>query len=69
MPDNKKVETMIKDCGYTKQYVAKQLGVSRQSFSAKLHGKTRWSAQDIAIIKDLFRLTPEEAFDIFLPTR
>ncbi|MBQ6232842.1 MAG: helix-turn-helix transcriptional regulator [Clostridia bacterium] len=69
MTNNKAVEKMIKDRGYTKQYVAEQLGVSRQAFSSKLHGKTRWSAQDISGIKDLFGLSPEETFDIFLPRR
>lgn len=65
MPDNKSIERMIADHGYTKSYVAKRLDVSRQAFSRKLHGTIRWSAQDILIIKDLFGLTSEEAFDIF----
>lgn len=69
MPKNNVIEKMIRDRGYTKQYVAQSLGVSRQSFSSKLHGKTRWSAEDISVIKDLFGLTPEEAFDIFLPKK
>ncbi len=69
MPNNQAVENIIKERGLTKQFVAQKLGVSRQAFSSKLHGKTRWSAEDIGIIKDLFGLTAEEAFDIFLPRR
>lgn len=69
MPDNKSIERMIADHGYTKTYVAKRLDVSRQAFSRKLHGTIRWSAQDILIIKDLFGLTSEEAFDIFFADR
>lgn len=69
MPNNQAVEQIIKERGLTKQFIAQKLGVSRQAFSAKLHGRTRWSAQDIGIIKELFDLTPEEAFDIFLPAR
>ena len=66
MPDNKTVEKMIRDHGFTKTYIATQLGVSRQAFSRKLHGRTRWTADDIHIIKNLLDLSREEAFDIFL---
>lgn len=65
MPNNKRIEQLIAERGYTKQYVAKQLDVTRQAFSLKLHGKIRWSAEDILIIKDLFGLSSDEAFDIF----
>ena len=69
MPDNKKVQTLIRDRGLTKSYVAKELGISRQALSCKLHGKMRWSLDDIRYIKELFGLSPEEAFDIFLPEK
>lgn len=69
MPDNKRIEKMIADHGYTKTYVAKQLELSRQAFSRKLHGTIRWSAGDILVIKDLFGLSSEEAFDIFFANK
>jgi plasmid maintenance system antidote protein VapI len=65
MADNKRIEELIKHSGYKKQYIASQLGVSRQAFSRKLHGSIRWSAEDIVRIKDLFKLTSDKAFDIF----
>ena len=69
MPDNKRIERMIKDSGLTKTFVAKKLDVSRQAFSRKLHGSIRWSANDIIIIKDLFSLSADETFDIFFAQR
>ena len=67
MPDNSKIQDLIRVSGYKKSYVAKELGISRQALSCKLHGGMRWSIEDIKGIKDLFGLSPEEAFDIFLP--
>ena len=69
MPNNVKVQSLIREKGYTKSYVAKELGISRQALSCKLHGKMRWSIEDIKSIKDLFCLSAEEAFDIFLPEK
>lgn len=69
MPNNAAVNDMIATNGYTKTYVAKQLGISRQALSRKLHGHIKWSANDIKSIKELFGLTPKEAFDIFLPEK
>lgn len=69
MPNNARVNEMIREKGYTKSHVAQQLGISRQALSCKLHGKMRWSIEDIKSIKELFGLSPEEAFDIFLPEK
>ncbi len=69
MPDNARVNELIREKGFTKSHVAGQLGISRQALSLKLHGKMKWSIEDIKNIKVLFSLSPEEAFDIFLPEK
>jgi len=69
MPDNTRVNSLIREKGFTKSHVARQLGISRQALSAKLHGKMKWSIEDIRNVKVLFGLSPEEVFDIFLPEK
>ena len=69
MPNNARVQELIREHGFTKQHVAKVLDISRQALSLKLHGKMRWSIEDIKNIKDLFDLSSDEAFDIFLPEK
>lgn len=69
MPNNARVNDLIREKGFTKSHVARQLGISRQALSCKLHGRMKWSIEDIKNIKVLFGLSPEEAFDIFLPEK
>ena len=69
MPNNARVEHLIRENGFTKTHVARELHISRQALSSKLHGKMKWSIEDIKNIKVLFSLSPEETFEIFLPEK
>lgn len=46
--------------------LAKVLNVSRQAASNRVNGKTRFSSDDIRILRDRYNLTPEEVVEIFI---
>lgn len=43
----------IESHGMKKGFVAKKLGISRQALYLKLDGRSRWSADDVAILTKL----------------
>ncbi len=42
------------------EYIAEQLGVSRKTLYLKLNGETEFKASEIAILRDLLEMSPEE---------
>ena len=55
----------IDACGFKLVYVAKQVGVSYQAFLKKLNNETEFKASEIKVLKELLKLTNEEANKIF----
>ena len=42
------------------EYIAEQLGVSRKTLYLKLNGETEFKASEIATLRDLLEMSPEE---------
>ncbi|MCU6786378.1 DUF739 family protein [Aedoeadaptatus acetigenes] len=42
------------------EYIAEQLGVNRKTLYLKLNGETEFKASEIAILRDLLEMSPEE---------
>lgn len=62
MTDTLELEIAIRKKGYTKKYVASQLGLTQQGFLLKLNNKNEFKASEIA---KLCRLL-DVSVDIFL---
>lgn len=54
--------------GLTLQDVSDEIGISRQSFSNKVSGKSEFKASEIKAIASLLNLTAEQVNDIFFDT-
>lgn len=65
MTDTKKLREAIKGRGVSFAFIAEKIGMSRQGFCKKLEDNSDFKAYQMFIIKDLLRLTNEEARDIF----
>lgn len=65
MTDSKKLREIIKSRGISFAFIADKIGISRQGFVKKLDENSDFKAYQMFIIKDLLRLTEEEARDIF----
>ena len=56
-----------KEAGYKQDDMARILGpYSRQAYNMKELGKCGFKKSEIKILKELFQLTKEECFDLFL---
>jgi hypothetical protein len=45
------------------------MGITRQTFSKKMHGKLSWQSDQIAVLKDELNLTPDDVWTNFLQTK
>lgn len=60
------LETKIKECGYKKCFIAAQLGISSYSLARKINNKSPFTADEVARLAKVLRLTGTEILDIFL---
>lgn len=60
------LENKIKECGYKKCYIAAQLGISSYSLARKINNKSPFTADEVASLAKVLRLTSAETIDIFL---
>lgn len=65
MTDTKKLREAIKSRGISFAFIAEKIGMTRQGFAKKIEDNSDFKAYQMFIIKDLLRLTDEEARDIF----
>ena len=65
MTDTEKLREVIKSRGVSFAFIAEKIGMSRQGFAKKIDENSDFKAYQMFIIKDLLRLTDEEARDIF----
>lgn len=69
MVNTKKLNEAIAAKGYRKEYLAGLLGISRQSLSNKITGKTEFRAEESRVLKETLELTDRAFVDIFFTTR
>lgn len=65
MTDSKRLKEVVKASGLKKKFIAEKIGVSYRSYLNKENGVTGFYSNEICIIKDLLRLTMQEAMEIF----
>jgi DNA-binding XRE family transcriptional regulator len=62
---SEKLKQIRKQCGYTQSQMAAIFSYSRQNFSQK-ENNLSFNRYEIKILKEMFQLTKEECFDLFL---
>lgn len=65
MIDIKRFENAVKASGKKKQYLATQLGISRQALYMKIHETRDLKGAEILTLSEELNLTPEERDKIF----
>ena len=67
MVNTKKLKAKIVEAGYTQYDVAKKLGLSENTFSAKINGKKRFYIGEAANLCDILHIDNcQERCEIFL---
>ena len=65
MTNSKKLKELLESRGVSFSLVAKKIGMTRQGLHKKFEDGSDFKAYQMIIIKDLLRMTDEEARDIF----
>ena len=65
MVNRTKLNKAIDAKGYRKKYLAGLLGISRQSLSNKISGKTPFKSEEVCILKDTLELSDVLLVEIF----
>ena len=60
-----KLKRLLAKYGQTQGDLADMLGITYQSVSIKLNGKSEFTLSELFTIVQVFNLTPEEVYDIF----
>lgn len=55
----------IDDSGYKLRFIAKKLGITYAGLLKKLNNETEFKASEIAVLKELLKLTDDEVNQIF----
>lgn len=66
MIDTAKLNEAIKQSGLKKSFLAEQLSLSRQSFSARINGLADFRVREILKLREVLQLTAAETEEIFL---
>lgn len=66
MVDTERLRAVIKQSGLKKSFLAAQLSLSRQSFSARLSGSTDFRVREILKLREVLQLSSAETEEIFL---
>ena len=69
MADVVKLNEIVEKSGLKKTFIASKIGVSYQGYCKKMNGKSDFLASEIAVLKDLLRLSDKEVTAIFLRTK
>ena len=66
MADVVKLKQVIDASGLRKGFIVEKLGITRQGFYKKETGQSDFTASEVAIMKELLRLSDRETSAIFL---
>lgn len=66
MTDINKLKAIISEKGMKSNYLASRLGISKQSFSQKLNGRSKFNIEEIKELRIILNMKKSECFDIFL---
>lgn len=66
MTNTNRLKDIINDRGIKCTYIASRLGISRQSLSQKINGRTRFNNDEIKAMCDILKIKKADCFDIFL---
>lgn len=66
MLDTDKLGERIRDSGLKKVFIAEKLGLSYQGYLKKESGKSDFTSTEIALLKDMLKMSNKEVADIFL---
>lgn len=66
MLDTDKLGDRIRDSGLKKVFIAEKLGLSYQGYLKKESGKSDFTSTEIALLKDMLKMSNKEVADIFL---
>lgn len=66
MADVVKLKQAIDGSGLRKGFIVEKLGITRQGFHKKETGASDFTASEVAIMKDLLKLSDREVNAIFL---
>lgn len=66
MADVVRLKQAIEASGLRKGFIIEKLGISRQGFHKKETGQSDFMASEVAIMKDLLKLSDREVNAIFL---
>ncbi len=61
-----KVRKLLAKYGQTQNDLAQLLGVTYQSISIKLNGKSSFTLNEVRTIATIYGLGPQEVYDIFI---
>lgn len=59
------IEKLVKTSGLSKSYIARKLGIARQTLLNKLQGDSTFKVGEIAILKDLLNISLDDMNKIF----
>jgi DNA-binding XRE family transcriptional regulator len=66
MADMEKLKEIIAESGLKKVFIAEKLGISYQGYLKKENGNSEFMANEIAVLKDLLKLSDRDVTQIFL---
>ena len=61
-----RLKEIIEKSGLKKTFIAEQFGLSYQGYLKKENGKSQFTAKQIAVLKDLLKLSNKDVTEIFL---
>lgn len=61
-----KLREVLEAYGHTQNDLAELLGITYQSVSIKINGKKDFNQSEIRKIAKMYKLTPEQVYDIFI---
>lgn len=59
------IEKLVKTSGLSKSYVARKLGIARQTLLNKLQGRSQFKIGEIKVLNDLLNIAPDDVNRIF----
>ena len=69
MTNSEMFRKKVEDCGITYTYLAKKIGITRESLYKKLRNETEFKASEISNVAVILRLSQDEINKIFFAQR